>query len=185
MANYTLEKLAEALQSKEPDEIAEMLLSPLKRERPWGGDRGSHDMWFQKTRNMVAVVACALCELRDRGLLNLTPQVFRENLHLGLGMDPNLLDKNPENNRVVSAEALQALRLQTGMIALYLRALNGEMSDKTRRALLIFFDTLPAFSLDAALAGKPQSMMTSDVAGYMTMAVTKHLGNMIDERELT
>lgn len=185
MADYTLEKLAEALQTKGPDEIADMLLSPLKTKRPWGEDRTSHDMWFQSTRNMVAVAACALCDLRDRGLLNLTPQAFRENLQLGLGMNPSLLDKTSESNRVVPSEALQALRRQTGMIALYLRALNGEMSDKTRRALQMFFDTLPAFSLDAALAGKPQSMKTIDVAGYMSMAVTKHLGNMIDERELT
>jgi hypothetical protein len=114
-------------------------------------------MWYQRARALTLALTTALCELRDRGKIELTPQLLREHLQLGRGHEG------------------------PGLIPLQLRALNGELSDEATRQLRGFFDTLPGFSLEAALLGEGQPARTTEQTGWLTMQLTKPLGMIIDE----
>lgn len=183
MSAFTATQIAKAIDTQEPDEFADILLETLGYKTP--GDEGCHaeQMWYLRRKRMIAAVAGALRDLRDRNGLDLTPQVLREHLHLGLGVDAKLFEGQPESISTVPEEAMEDLRRRTGILPLYLRAARGEMSDAARLRLQGFFDTLPKFSMGAALTGKPQDPATIEIVGFLTMPVSKPLGELLDDGE--
>lgn len=184
MSALTVTQIAKAIDTEGPDQFSDTLLELLGYKTP--GDEGCHSelMWYLRTKRMIAAVAGALSDLRDRNGLVFTPQVLREHLHLGLGVDAKLLEGQPESISTVPEEALEELRRRTGMLPLYLRAARGEMSETARLRLQGFFDTLPKFSMGAALTGKPQDPVTIEIVGFLTMPVSKPLGELLDDGEI-
>jgi hypothetical protein len=150
MRNEKIEKISTLLNTGTPEQISEALLGLLPDPDP-------RDMWYLRARALTLALTAALCELRDRGEIELTPQLLRENLQLGKGQ------KGP------------------GLIPLHLRALNGELSDEAKRQLRGLFDALPGFSLEAALRGEGQPARTTEQTGYLTMQLSKPLGMIADE----
>ena len=67
------------------------------------------------------------------------------------------------------------------MIELYLRALRGEFSERSRLALKGFFDSLPGFNLHAALNGEPQEGKAVEQHGFLSMQLTRPLGSLADD----
>ena len=150
MRTEEIEKISTLLNTGTPDQISEALLGLLP-------DRDPKDMWYQRGRALTLALAAALCELRDRGEIELTPQLLRENLQLGKG------------------------REGPGLIPLHLRALNRGMSEEVTRQLRGLFDALPGFSLEAALRGEGQPVRTVEQTGYLIMQLSKPLGMIVDE----
>lgn len=150
MRTEKIEKIRSLLNTGTPDQISEALLGLMPDSDPM-------DMWYLRARVLTLALTTALCDLRDRGEIELTPQLFRENLQLG---------RDHEG---------------PGLIPLHLRALNGELSDEATRQLRGLFDALPGFSLQAALRGEGQPARTTEQTGWLTMQLTKPLGMIIDE----
>jgi len=152
MRTEKIERIKSLLNTGTPDQISEALLGLLPDPDP-------RNMWYQRTRALTLALTTALCDLRDRGEIKLTPRLIRENLQLGRGHEG------------------------PGLIPLHLRALSGEMSEEAAKHLRGFFDTLPGFSLEAALRGERQPVKTIDQTGYLTMQLTKPLGMIVDENQ--
>lgn len=150
MRDEKIEKIRSLLNTGTAEQISEALLGLLP-------DKDPRDMWYQRASSLTLTLTTALCELRDRGDVELTPQLLREHLQLGKG------------------------REGPGLIPLHLRALDGGMSEDAACRLRGFFDTLPGFSLEAALRGEGQPVRTIEQTGYLTMQLTKPLGMIIDE----
>jgi hypothetical protein len=136
----------ELLRSGPAEAIADLLV-------PEGGD-----MWAARARMMTLAILEALCDLRDRGELTLTPELIREHMRLG----------GEENGPGL------------GLIPLYRRARRGDLSEGAARALRGFLETLPGFRTDHMEAGLPQPEMTVRQTGYLTMQVTRPLGALIE-----
>lgn len=143
-------KIRSLLNTGTAEQISEALLDLFPDQDP-------KDMWYLRARVLTLTLTTALCDLRDRGEIELTPQILREHLHLGKG------------------------REGSGLIPLYLRALDGGMSEGATSRLRGFFDTLPGFSLEAALRGEGQPVRTIKQHSYLTMQISKPLGMIIDE----
>ena len=139
---------------------------------PLIGDR----MWKVRTVLMVTPVILALCELRDRGEIRLDTRIIRGFLDMGNGFDRKKLGnrKITEIGEVPDA-AWKDIRTHSGMLGLYLRAINGDFSDATKRSLKRYFDHLPGFSLKNALNGGYQIMKTMEHHGLMVMQATGYL----------
>lgn len=134
----------ELLRSGPAEAIADLLA-------PEGGD-----MWAARARMMVLAILKALCDLRDRGELTLSPELIRDHMRLG-GDEANV-----------------------GLIPLYRRALSGELSEGVARALRGFLETLPGFSEEHIRVGIPQPEKTVLQTGYLTMQLTEPLGALIE-----
>lgn len=147
------------------------------------GDAGSgNDMWKNRAMTLVTAEMKALCELRDRGDILLNVQTIRDFLFLGKGVDKALL-KGKKITKVeeIPEEAWAEMRTRAGLIELYLRALHGEFSTATRLAMKGFFDTLPGFSIEKAIAGDPQDAKANEQYGFLSMQLTKPLGSLADD----
>ena len=154
MRTEEIEKIITLLNTGTPDQISDALLGLLPDPDP-------RDMWYQRARALTLALTAALCDLRDRGEIELTPQLLRENLQLGKGQEG------------------------PGLIPLHLRALNGGMSEEATRQLRGLVETLPGFSLQAALRGEGQPARTTEQTGYLTMQRTKPVGMIVDELGLS
>jgi len=179
MKEKGLENVAAFMTSGTPEEIADLLASMT-------GDVGAgSDMWRQRAHALALTLMTALCDLRDQGKITLTPQIIRDHLHLGGGVSREAVaSKTHRAERcalVLSEKESQSIDARTGLLPLYLRALKGEMSEATIRSMTAFFNTLPGFSLEKAVAGEPQSVRTVEQFGYMSMMISKPLGALIDE----
>jgi hypothetical protein len=182
MKEEALESVAALMTSGTPEEIADLLVSMT-------GDVGAgSDMWKRRAHALALTLATALCDLRDQGKITLTPQLIREHLHLGGGISreavPSDTDRAERWAIVLSEKESQSIDAKTGLLPLYLRALKGEMSEATIRSMTAFFDTLPGFSLEKAVAGEPQGLRTIEQFGYMSMMISKPLFTLIDESDI-
>ena len=164
-----------------PDQLINLLTSLM-------GDSGtsSGGMWRSRAVALATALMMALCELRDRGELNLDVQTIRDYLSLGCGVRAD--DAAPGGDGRAAPRRVEdlgdaeraGLRGQPGMIELYLRAQCGELSGTALLALRGFFETLPGFSLHKALAGEPQGMKCREQYGYLSMQFTRPLGALAD-----
>lgn len=158
-----------------PDQLMNIVVSLM-------GDAGSgNDMWKSRAISLVTAQMMALCELRDSGEILLNVQTVRDFLALGKGVDKvKLRGKKPTKVEEIPKEAWDEMRTRAGLIELYLRAMKGELSQTTLLALRGFFDTLPGFSLEKALAGDPQETKCNEQYGFLSMQLTKPLGSLAD-----
>ena len=167
-----------------PDQLINLLTSLM-------GDSGSSSggMWRSRAVALATALMMALCELRDRGELTLDVQAIRDHLALGCGALAEDADGGADGDRAAAAprrvEDLGAaeragLRGRPGLIELYLRAQCGELSRTALLALRGFFDTLPGFSLQKALAGESQSTKCREQYGFLSMQFTRPLGALAD-----
>lgn len=168
-------KFIDHLTQADPEHMVEMIMSLSGQSGP------GEDMWRARVRSMLDAAIHPLCELRDAGKMKLDSRAIREFLYLGKGFDRNLLgDIPPLSPKDVPDKAWEDLRTQRGMIQLYLRALAGEFSIESATRLKRFFDTLPGFSLEAAIQGEFQSAKACEQHGYISMSISKPLDKMID-----
>lgn len=158
-----------------PDQLMNIVVSLM-------GDAGSgNDMWKSRAISLVTAQMMALCELRDTGEILLNVQTVRDFLALGKGVDKSKLrGKKPTRIEDIPQEAWDEMKNRAGLIELYLRAMKGELSQTTLLALRGFFDTLPGFSLEKALAGDPQETKCNEQYGFLSMQLTKPLGSLAD-----
>lgn len=158
-----------------PDQLMNIVVSLM-------GEAGSgNDMWKSRAVSLVTALMMALCELRDSGEILLNVQTIRDFLALGKGVDKQKLrGKKPAKIGDVPDEAWEEMRDRAGLIELYLRAQKGELSQTTLLALKGFFDTLPGFSLEKAIAGDPQETKCNEQYGFLSMQLTKPLGSLAD-----
>lgn len=158
-----------------PDQLMNIVVSLM-------GEAGSgNDMWKSRAISLVTAQMMALCELRDSGEILLNVQTVREFLALGKGVDKvKLRGKKPTRWEEIPKEAWDEMRTRAGLIELYLRAMKGELSQTTLLALRGFFDTLPGFSIEKALAGDPQETKCNEQYGFLSMQLTKPLGSLAD-----
>ena len=140
------------------------------------------DMWKGRAMSLVTSTMKALCEMRDAGDVLLDVQSIRDFLPLGTGVDKECLEgREISDVSEVPDSAWEAIRSRGGMIELYLRALRGEFSEQSRLALKGFFDSLPGFSLHAALNGEPQEGKAVEQHGFLSMQLTRPLGSLADD----
>ena len=178
-----------------PDQLINLLTSLM-------GDAGtsSGGMWRSRAVALVTALMMALCELRDRGELTLDVQTIRDHLALGCGAraggdgerdggagrdwgagrDGGADAAAPRRAEDLGDAERAGLRARAGLIELYLRAQCGELSRTSLLALRGFFETLPGFSLQKALAGEPQGAKCSEQYGYLSMQLTRPLGALAD-----
>lgn len=158
-----------------PDQLMNIVVSLM-------GDAGAgNDMWKSRAISLVTAQMMALCELRDSGEILLNVQTVRDFLALGKGVDKGKLrGKKPTKVEEIPKEAWDEMRTRAGLIELYLRAMKGELSQTTLLALRGFFDTLPGFSLEKAMAGDPQETKCNEQYGFLSMQLTKPLGSLAD-----
>ena len=131
---------------------------------------------------LVTSTMKALCEMRDAGDILLDVQAIRDFLPLGFGVKRAYLGGNQITDITqIPDEAWDELRRRGGLIELYLRALRGEFSEKSRLALKGFFDSLPGFSIERALNGEPQEGKAAEQHGFLSMQLTKPLGSLADD----
>lgn len=158
-----------------PDQLMNIVVSLM-------GDAGSgNDMWKSRAISLVTAQMMALCELRDSGEILLNVQTVRDFLALGKGVEKTRLrGKKPTRIEDIPQEAWEEMRSRAGLIELYLRAMKGELSQTTLLALRGFFDTLPGFSLERAMAGDPQETKCNEQYGFLSMQLTKPLGSLAD-----
>jgi len=158
-----------------PDQLMNIVVSLM-------GDAGSgNDMWKSRAISLVTAQMMALCELRDTGEILLNVQTVRDFLALGKGVDKSKLrGKKPTKIEDIPQEAWDEMKDRAGLIELYLRAMKGELSNTTLLALRGFFDTLPGFSLEKAMAGDPQETKCNEQYGFLSMQLTKPLGSLAD-----
>ena len=133
-------------------------------------------IWKTRAVSMITPVILALCELRDKGEIRLDARMIRDFLCLGDGFDRNRLGKHriAEIGEVPDA-AWKEIRMRSGMLGLYLRAIKGELSDATRKSLKRYFDCLPGFSLEKAINGEVQILKVMEYHGIMVMQATGYL----------
>ena len=140
------------------------------------------DMWKGRAMSLVTSTMKALCEMRDAGDVLLDVQSIRDFLPLGTGVRKEFL----EGQKITGIEeipdaAWEDMKSRGGMIELYLRALHGEFSERSRLALKGFFDSLPGFRLEAALNGEPQEGKAVEQHGFLSMQLTRPLGSLADD----
>jgi len=158
-----------------PDQLMNIVVSLM------GDAGGGNDMWKSRAISLVTAQMMALCELRDSGEILLNVQTVRDFLALGKGVDKaKLRGKKPTKVEEIPKEAWDEMRSRAGLIELYLRAMKGELSQTTLLALRGFFDTLPGFSLEKAMAGDPQETKCNEQYGFLSMQLTKPLGSLAD-----
>lgn len=158
-----------------PDQLMNIVVSLM-------GDAGSgNDMWKSRAISLVTAQMMALCELRNSGEILLNVQTVRDFLALGKGVDKaKLRGKKPTKIEDIPQEAWDEMKGRAGLIELYLRAMKGELSQTTLLALRGFFETLPGFSLEKAMAGDPQETKCNEQYGFLSMQLTKPLGSLAD-----
>ena len=140
------------------------------------------DMWKGRAMSLVTSTMKALCEMRDAGDVLLDVQSIRDFLPLGIGIRKELLEgREITDVDEIPDPAWEDLRSRGGMIELYLRALRGEFSERSRLALKGFFDSLPGFRLEAALNGEPQEGKAVEQHGFLSMQLTRPLGSLADD----
>lgn len=148
---------------------SEDLVTLLTPEEGW-----TRDMWSQRARSLVSAISVALCDLRDQGKIELTPDVIQANLGLGHGVNPLLArDLIPARVEEISEACWADIEGRSGLIPLYLRALKGELSEPAQRAIRGVFETLPGASLAMALAGEAPAEQTVGQLGYLSMQVPR------------
>lgn len=158
-----------------PDQLMNIVVSLMGEAGP------GNDMWKSRAVSLVTALMMALCELRDSGEILLNVQTIRDFLALGKGIDKQKLrGKKPTKIAEVPDEAWEEMRDRAGLIELYLRAQKGDLSQTTLLALKGFFDTLPGFSLEKAMAGDPQETKCNEQYGFLSMQLTKPLGSLAD-----
>ncbi len=140
------------------------------------------EMWRHRAMALVTSTMKALVEIRDAGDIMLDVQTIRDFLPLGSGVRRKFLGgKRIADISGIPDAAWDELRGRGGLIELYLRALRGEFSEKSRLALKGFFDSLPGFSLERALNGDPQEGKAAEQYGFLSMQLTKPLGSLADD----
>ena len=140
------------------------------------------DMWKGRAMSLVTSTMKALCEMRDAGDVLLDVQSIRDFLPLGMGVRKEFLEgREITDVDEIPDPAWDDLRSRGGMIELYLRALGGEFSERSRLALKGFFDSLPGFRLEAALNGEPQEGKAVEQHGFLSMQLTRPLGSLADD----
>lgn len=147
------------------------------------GESGSSgEMWRHRAMALVTTTMKALVEMRDAGDIMLDVQTIRDYLPLGLGVKQRFLSgQTIADISELPEEAWIEMRQRGGLIELYLRALNGEFSEKSRLALKSFFDSLPGFSLERAINGESQDCKAAEQYGFLSMQLTKPLGSLADD----
>jgi intracellular multiplication protein IcmO len=109
------------------------------------------DMWKGRAIGLISAIMIALVELRDKGKLLLDIMAIQDHLNL---------------ERIID---------------LYLdRHGQYELSEKSKRALRGYLDSLPGFDWNEARAGRPQSGTTNDQHGYLFMQFTRIMGSLAD-----
>ncbi|MCY3878949.1 MAG: hypothetical protein OXF74_07195 [Rhodobacteraceae bacterium] len=147
-----------------------------------GGTGSEGEMWRNRAMALVTSTMKALCEMRDAGDVLLDVQAIRDFLPLGTGIDRRFAADGPFTEvSQIPDEAWDEMRRRGGLIELYLRALRGEFSEKSRLALKGFFDSLPGFSLEKALNGEKQEGKAVEQHGFLSMQLTKPLGSLADD----
>ena len=147
-----------------------------------GESGNAGDMWKGRAMSLVTSTMKALCEMRDAGDVLLDVQSIRDFLPLGIGIPKEFLEgREISDVSEVPEVAWKDMRSRGGMIELYLRALNGEFSNRSRLALKGFFESLPGFDLKAALNGDPQEGKAVEQYGFLAMQLTRPLGSLADD----
>jgi hypothetical protein len=162
-----------------PDQLMNIVVSLM------GDAGGGGDMWKNRATSLVTALMMALCELRDNGEILLNVQTIRDFLFLGKGFDKQTMKSKTGGRKIEKLEdvpdvAWEEMRNRAGLIELYLRALNGELSNSTKLALKAFFDTLPGFAIEKAINGDPQDGKANEQYGFLSMQLTKPLGTLAD-----
>ena len=158
------------------DQLMNLIVSLMSES----GNAG--DMWKGRAMSLVTSTMKALCEMRDAGDVLLDVQSIRDFLPLGLGIPKDFLEGREINDvSEVPDAAWKDMRSRGGMIELYLRALHGEFSNRSRLALKGFFESLPGFDLKAALNGDPQEGKAVEQYGFLAMQLTRPLGSLADD----
>ncbi len=140
------------------------------------------DMWKGRAMSLVTSTMKALCEMRDAGDVLLDVQSIRDYLPLGIGIRKECLEgREISDVSEVPEAAWREMRSRGGMIELYLRALRGEFSNRSRLALKGFFESLPGFDMKAALNGDPQEGKAVEQYGFLAMQLTRPLGSLADD----
>lgn len=167
-----------------------------------GGDSGGNQMWRDRSVQLVSTLIRALVEMRDKGEILLDVQTIRSYMPLGDGVpggcgkdlqpheiqqaeesakDLNIAAEHAAMLRRIKTEKWTAIKRDTSVTALYLRALNGDFSNAVRLALHGYFDSLPGFDKKKMFEGERQAEKTQEQHGYLTMQLTKPLGSMADD----
>lgn len=162
-----------------PDQLMNIVVSLM------GDAGGGNDMWKNRAISLVTALMMALCEMRDNGEILLNVQTIRDFLFLGKGFDKTTLKSKTAGRKIEKLEdvpehAWDELRDRAGLIELYMRALNGELSNATKLAFKGFFDTLPGFSIEKAINGDPQDGKANEQYNFLSMQLTKPLGSLAD-----
>ena len=158
------------------DQLMNLIVSLMSES----GNAG--DMWKGRAMSLVTSTMKALCEMRDAGDVLLDVQSIRDFLPLGIGIPKEFLEgREISDVSKVPEAAWKDMRSRGGMIELYLRALNGEFSNRSRLALKGFFESLPGFDLKAALNGDPQEGKAVEQYGFLAMQLTRPLGSLADD----
>lgn len=175
------------------------------------GEKGGGDMWKNRAVQLVSSAIRVLVEMRNRGEILLDVQTVRDYLPLGKGVNRvqqpqqgganrrqpmrghgfdgrNRRDEAQEDGDItpddlagITPEEWRDLENRPGMIELYLRSLRGDFSEASRLSLKGFFDSLPGFTLNKATQGQDQDQKTLEQYGYLSMQLTKPLGQMADD----
>ena len=158
------------------DQLMNLIVSLMSES----GNAG--DMWKGRAMSLVTSTMKALCEMRDAGDVLLDVQSIRDFLPLGIGIPKEFLEgREISDVSEVPEAAWKDMRSRGGMIELYLRALHGEFSNRSRLALKGFFESLPGFDLKAALNGDPQEGKAVEQYGFLAMQLTRPLGSLADD----
>ena len=158
------------------DQLMNLIVSLMSES----GNAG--DMWKGRAMSLVTSTMKALCEMRDAGDVLLDVQSIRDFLPLGIGIPKDFLEgREISDVSEVPEAAWKDMRSRGGMIELYLRALHGEFSNRSRLALKGFFESLPGFDLKAALNGDPQEGKAVEQYGFLAMQLTRPLGSLADD----
>lgn len=112
--------IATLMVSGKPQEITELLLLLM------GGMDAGSDMWKQRAHLSVLAVLTALCDLRDQKKITLTPQLVREQLHLGW-----CIPGGGDSSETAMADRLS----KQAKIATHIRMLNADMSQAMAEAI--------------------------------------------------
>lgn len=147
-----------------------------------GESGGNGEMWRHRAMALITSTMKALVEMRDAGDIMLDVQTIRDFLPLGFGVKSQyVVNQDITDIAQLPDEAWEEMRRRGGLIELYLRALNGEFSEKSRLALKGFFDSLPGFNLERAMNGRPQEGKAAEQYGFLSMQLTKPLGSLADD----
>ena len=137
--------------------------------------------WGWRAVSLADVLGRALQELERQGLARFDVATLRGYCVLGRGVDPDLA---PVTNFIlvdeVSASAWTEMRTRQGVTELYLRGLNGELSEDVLERLHGFMGTLDGFDVQLALPGREQDVQCVERHGRAAAQVAQPLALLED-----